>query len=214
MLWALLSACCVPLTWPSELGPFKGPFLPGTKSKIRETQWIMPVLMQGPPPPEAAVTSSNCDDIEDGGPVAGPGCVTADVKCGDVIIGHTKGGVQRFDSRFYEKKFCTPRTTNHDGGDERVYRLEMPEGEWRAFVWMDSPCADLDLFALKWTGEDCPTMSHNLPQCEEGTLLSMQDRERVELVHQGEATWFLIVEGQGEAEGPFALHVQCREGLY
>ena len=62
-------------------------------------------------------------------------------------MGHTIGGVQRFDSRFYEKQFCTPRITNHDGGNERVYTLEMPEGDWTAYVTLDSPCADLDVAA-------------------------------------------------------------------
>ena len=211
ILW-LLGACTWCTTWPSEVPKFTGPVVPGLKLPIRERQWILPGVSSTPAPPEPVVTSGNCEDVSDGGPVNGPGCVTATVRFGDTIIGHTKGGVERFDSKFYEKKFCTPRTTNHDGGDERVYRLEMPQGEWRAFVWMDTPCANLDLFALKWNGDDCPTLSHNVSQCEYGQLTN--GSERVELVHQGQATWFLVVEGRGEEEGAFALHVQCREGLY
>jgi hypothetical protein len=213
MLWLLLlDGCTWCMVWPSQLDPYVGPLVPGLKLPIRERQWILPGVSSTPPPPEPLVTSGNCEDVSDGGPVDGPGCVTATLQCGDTVIGHTVGGVRRFDSRFYEKKHCTPATTNHDGGEERVYRLEMPEGEWRAFVWMDTPCANLDLFALRWNGEDCPTVDHNVNACEYGQLLN--GSERVELVHQGEATWFLVVEGRGEEEGPFALHVQCRPGLY
>ncbi len=174
--------------------------------------YILPGTDTSLPPPEWAVTSKNCEDLADGGPVGGPGCVTADVSCGETIIGHTVGGVRRFDSKFYEKKFCWPFTVNHDGGEERVYRLVMPEGEWKAFVTLDTPCANLDLFAVKWEGEECPTMSSNVARCE-ANLDVKTDREFVELVHQGQATWLLVVEGRGEEEGPFALHVQCRPGL-
>jgi hypothetical protein len=52
----------------------------------------------------------------------------------------------------------------------------------------------------------------NIPRCE-ANLDVKSDREVVELVHQGQATWMLVVEGRGEEEGPFALHVQCRPGL-
>lgn len=204
----LLAAC----TLPSEEGPFTGPLLPNLKFPLRERRHILPGMSSTPPPPEAAVTSSQCDDLSDGGPVGGPGCVTSPISCGETVIGHTVGGVRRFDTKFYEKKFCWPATVQHDGGEERVYRLEMPDGEWRAFVWMDSPCADLDLFAVKWNGDDCPTMDHNIAQCE-SNLQRRVGNERVELVHQGTATWYLVVEGSGDEEGAFALHVQCRPGL-
>src|SRR5688500_15272763 len=112
MILLLLGACLTCVTWPSEKGPFDGPLVPGLKLPIRERQWILPGVSSTPPPPEAAVTSANCDDLADGGPVNGPGCITGEIKCGDTIVGHTLGGVERFDSKFYEKKFCTPRTTN------------------------------------------------------------------------------------------------------
>ncbi len=200
------------LTWPSEEGPFDIPLKPNLKLKMRERQWILPGVNSTPAPPEPAVTSGQCDDLEDGGPVNGPDCVTANIQCGDTIIGHTKGGVRRFDTKFWEKKFCWPGTVQHDGGDERVYRLEMPEGEWRAFVWLDTPCADLDMMAMLWDGRECPTMGSLVHRCE-SVIKNGETQELVELVHQGNATWYIVVEGKGEEEGPFALHVQCRRGL-
>jgi hypothetical protein len=199
-------------TWSSPEGPYTGPLIPNFKFGVRERQYILPGTDTSPPPPERVITSSNCEDLQDGGPVGGPGCITSDISCGETIIGHTVGGVRRFDSKFYEKKFCWPYILNHDGGEERIYRLVMPEGEWKAFVTLETPCANLDLIAMKWSGDECPTMGSNVPQCE-ANIDVKSDREVVELVHQGQATWFIAVEGQREEEGAFALHVQCRPGL-
>jgi len=71
----------------------------------------------GPPPIQPGITSSQCGDLEDGGPVAGPDCITGYLECGQTIIGHTKGGVDRFNTRFYEQNFCWPGTIQRDGGD-------------------------------------------------------------------------------------------------
>lgn len=216
-----LAGCgCMPLafsprscmTLPSKEGPFTGRRKPGEKLKVRERQSILPGTSTTPNPPEPAITSDNCDDIRDGGPVSGPDCVTASISCGETVIGHTRGGVKRFDSRFYEKNFCWPSTVDHEGGDERVYKLVMPEGEWRAYVWMDSPCADLDLIAMNWNDKQCPSPSAGIQRCEANIVEGVGD-ERVELVHQGQATWLLVVEGADDEEGAFALHVMCRKGL-
>jgi hypothetical protein len=210
-LWLWLVGCCY--TLPSEEGPFEGPLVPSQPVKLRERKLILPGFSSTPPPPEPAVTSGNCDDLDDGGPVAGPGCITGEVRCGQTVVGHTKGGVKKFDTKFYEKKFCMPALEDRSGGDERVYRLVMPEGEWRAFVWMDSPCADLDLSAMMWNGDDCPTVDSNVSRCEAEPQKGANG-ELVELTHQGQATWLLVVEGKDEQEGAFALHVQCRQGLH
>jgi hypothetical protein len=209
-LWIWLVGCC--FTLPSEEGPFEGPLVPSKPVKLRERKLILPGFSSTPPPPEPAVTASNCDDLQDGGPVTGPGCVTGEIRCGQTVVGHTKGGVDKFDTKFYEKKFCFPGFNDMNGGDERVYRLVMPEGEWRAFVWMDTPCADLDLSAMMWDGDDCPDMGANISRCESEPQKGA-NWELVELTHQGNATWFLVVEGKRQEEGAFALHVQCREGL-
>jgi hypothetical protein len=162
--------------------------------------------------PEAGVNSDHCDDIENGGPVEGNTCVTETIECGQTIIGHTIGGVNRFDSRFYEAQFCTPRLTNHDGGDERVYLLKVPEGDYTAVATLDTPCADLDLAAMRYNGDDCPTKSHNINQCEmwpkDGTA-----REQVRMVSKHEGIWYIVVEGKNDQEGVFSLTVMCRRGL-
>ena len=180
---------------------------------------ILPPLPRVVPPdgprfPDTVIEREQCGDLEDGGPTK-DSCITAEVHCDEMVIGHTLGGVERYDSVFYEKKFCWPRTMNHDGGDERVYRLEMPPGEWRAFVTMHTPCADLTLAGIRHDANSCPDMRDMVRQCEMAPKNDYES-ERIELVSQTEgkgAVWYLVVEGRGDEEGPFSLHIQCAQGL-
>jgi len=197
---------------PDDGGGYSGPLKPGVKLNVRPRRYILPGMDSSPPPPEPAISAQNCYDVDDGGPVSGPDCATATISCGEVIIGHTRGGVDLYNTRFYEKNFCTPALTDHGGGDERVYQLRMPPGDMKAFVYLDSPCADLDLAAVKLKSRTCPTDSSMVPQCEMSTQTSTY-REKIELVSQRGSTWWIIVEGKDNEEGPFALHVMCREGL-
>lgn len=173
--------------------------------------------VSGPPETIGAFESAQCADITQGGNVDGPDCVTGEIHCDQQIIGHTLGGVDLYGTRFYEKKFCWPATVDHDDGNERVYKLVMPPGEWRAWVDLHTPCADLDIAAVRHDhGSRCPDLSSNINQCEmkpaDGT-----GSERIELTSQTgpgqNATWYVIVEGKGTEEGAFSLYVQCSEGL-
>lgn len=194
-------------------GAFKGKLTKGLRMPFKERVYVLPGSDSRPPVPEWVVHADQCSDLQDGGPVNGPDCITDVIECGETVVGHTVGGVQRFDSRFYEKHFCTPYTTNHDGGDERIYQLTFPEGDWKAFVYLDTPCADLDMAGIRWSGDTCPTTSHIVPQCEMWPDAYGGGREYMELVSQKASTWLIAVEGKGDAEGAFALHVQCRPGL-
>lgn len=200
LVW--LAGCCAPLEFESGV----------------DVQRAGPIASTGSrsflPGPKAAVTSAQCDQLADGGPVTGPDCLSGILTCDQAMIGHTKGGVARYDSRFYEKSFCTPFTTDHDGGEERVYRLDVPEGEWHYEVWMDSPCADLSLFAIKGgDAETCPQPGSLIRGCE-ASVSRGTSREHVDIINQGgEATWFVVVEGRDDEEGAFALHVACRPGV-
>lgn len=208
-----LLGCTYGLSLPSDDPAPEGPIELG-KTDQRVRKGLVPTVIAGnePPPPEAVFTEERCEDIKHGGPPK-DGCVTDFITCGESVIGHTLGGGNNFSTRFYRKAFCTPDTTNHDGGDERVYRLEMPEGDWHAVITLDTPCADLDLAAILWNRNDCPTASHIVNRCEmwpkDGTA-----RERVEIVSQRESSWLIAVEGKNNEEGAFGLSVQCYPGLY
>jgi hypothetical protein len=163
------------------------------------------------PLPPVALDGGHCGDLSAGGGTS-DGCVTAEIHCDDVVVGHTRGGARVFDSAFYQRAMCWPATRSWDGGDERIYRLVMPPGETHAVITLDTPCADLDLSAMRWQQPSCPGPGALVHQCEmnrwDGTR-----REFVEVVSQGESSWLVVVEGVGSEEGTFALQVQCYAGL-
>jgi hypothetical protein len=106
MLWFLMMlvgcSCGVDssLTMPSKEGAFGGKLKNGLKMPFRERVSILPGNNSRPPIPEYLVHREQCGDLQDGGPNAGPDCITDTITCGQSIIGHTVGGVQQFDSRF------------------------------------------------------------------------------------------------------------------
>lgn len=181
-------------------------------------QPVYPYVSQitAPEWPDPQIDPDQCGSLEDGGPVGKDGCVTADLKCGDRIIGHTVGGVERYDGRFYESKMCWPNLLDHNGGDERVYRLTMPAGEWRAWVTMYTPCADLTLAAVRHQSDTCPSEATAVRVCEMSPK-PYETTERLELTTQTPAgrdpTWYLVVEGVKDEEGLFELVVQCHPGV-
>lgn len=197
---------------PRNPGPTEPAVVGAAPAKSGKPGIMGQITPSGPPAPDPALLEDQCDDLQSGGPTR-DGCITDVITCGTTVTGHTRGGTRAFDTRFYEKKFCTPGTTNHDGGDERIYRLKMPDGEWHAEVYLDTPCADLDLAAMRWSGDGCPTMASRVDQCEMFPA-NGREREHLTLVHQGTATWLLVVEGKGDEEGAFALTVECYPGLH
>lgn len=195
-----------------------GPVTVGQKVQSKPAKGISSLIHMGtssdPAPPAPGVTYAQCAQILDGGPVKGPACITDTIECGQTIVGHTRGGTNNFDTRWYERNFCTPGTTQHDSGDERVYRFRFPsDGKWRAWFTLDTPCADLDVFAIQYSGSGCPGPSDNVNECD-ANVKGGATQERAEAVSDGSwQDWLVVVEGKGDAEGAFSLSAQCREGL-
>jgi hypothetical protein len=203
-----LTACQYGFTLPSSDPAPASDVKAGDKVPLRMRRGILPGSITGPPPPDSPIGSAQCSTITDGGELM-DGCVTGEISCGDVIIGATRGGIKQYDSKFYEHNFCTPRTTNHNSGDERVYKLRITDPNVRALVYLDTPCANLDLAAVKYTSDECPPGDlTTAQQCEENIKPSTT-REMVDLWNQELTTWWIIVEGQDDEEGAFALTVQC-----
>jgi hypothetical protein len=173
------------------------------------------MVRQGPPP---GLTSEQCKDITSGGPVHGPGCVSSDIKCGQTIVGHTRGGSKNFDTKWYDDHYCWPETRNHNGGDERLYRFDpnangIPARFW-ATVWFDTPCEqDIDVTVfMSRDGNVCPAQS--IKNCEMPNPFTPQNRtrrsERV-LIDPGEI-WYVLVEGADDKEGAFSVTFDCELG--
>ena len=94
--------------------------------------------------------------------------------------------------------------------------LTMPAGEWRAWVTMYTPCADLTLAAVRHQSDTCPTEATAVRVCEMCPK-PYETTERLELTTQTPAgrdpTWYLVVEGVKDEEGLFELVVQCHPGV-
>jgi hypothetical protein len=170
---------------------------------------VMPGKITKPGEPPVAITKDTCGTLNDGGPVI-DGCMTAEIHCGDVVIGNTRGGAEKLNTRFYEKYFCTPGTTQHDGGDERIYKLVVTEPQMRVLAYLDTPCADLDIAAFReGSGATCPNPDAEIPRCE--MKVKKEAREFVDIRDNDPTTYWIVVEGKGEEEGAFSLSVQCEK---
>lgn len=220
MLLLLLTAC----SYLPQLPGCSGPTAPNPTISVTPAHPKVDITGPGsqdpaqpldPNEPAVAMANDNCGDLQDGGPVQGPDCVTQTIQCNQVIYGHTFGGTDRFDSRFYEVHMCTPRTTDHDSGEERVYLLEMPAGDHRVKAWLDTPCADLDLTVMTVPDPTtCPSKEQGLLKICDMWPKPGKNREHVEISTQGKTSLMFVVEGKNKDEGAFALTVQCSEGLY
>lgn len=167
----------------------------------------------GPPP---GIKSGQCGDLTDGGPVSGPDCVTAEIKCGETVVGHTRGGVNMYNTRFYERNTCWPGTRNHNAGDERVYmfvpdkspRFLAGEDRQRVSVYFDSPCADLTFTKMVGRLNKCPRDSAKLCDSANPFTRKMNRNSMNITVDRGEVYYFLV-EGADDENGAFSISLEC-----
>ncbi len=146
-------------------------------------------------------------------PVTGniDGCVSDTLTCGDSVVATTMGGNSVMDDRDYLAWFCTPFPEGEYAGAERTYNVTVPAGQSATFT-LESPCAELDIFALRWelwmNNELCPEYGNSVIECEAddsrdgGSITVYADPTR-------ETNYLVIIDGrQGEQEA-FALDITC-----
>lgn len=157
--------------------------------------------------PSWAFDPIDCDERRPA-PLPARGCVMHKVKCGDVIEGTTTGGKSNFGDKFYQKAFCTPKREDYEDSPEAVYMLTVP-GDIQADIRLDTNCAELDPFAIRWDSRDCPDVLHarSIPQCEfndypGGGYLTITTVERPE-------TYLIGVDGKQGDHGNFRLAIEC-----
>jgi len=115
-------------------------------------------------------------------------------------------GSSRFSDEFYVAKQCGPQRNGYTG-PESVYALSIPPNT-RAAVFLESPCADLDLSSVLWTETDrCPTVDHRTGGCEMDQG-SGTDKVVIATVARAESH-LLIVDGKEAAKGNYRLSVVC-----
>ena len=101
-------------------------------------------------PAETYDADIECGTIKAARTPRGKDCVTAELACGDSIVGTTEGGLSEYDDHFYSgDSFCSALPDNYSGS-ERAYRFAMPANA-EAVIVLDSACGgDMDLIAMRW----------------------------------------------------------------
>ncbi len=134
-------------------------------------------------------------------------CVTKRLSCGDAVKSTNAGGTSTYGDAFYRNKYCTPSIGGYDG-PERIYLIDLP-AYTLADLYLDGDCADLDLFAFRWTFEGtCPGMGHPITECEADTGRTGKGHVHLETVTRP-AQYFVVVDGKGGITAPFGLTVEC-----
>ncbi len=141
---------------------------------------------------------------------AAPGndCLEAEVlRCGDVVEATVAGGEATYGADSWEDWACTTNVDSHPyDGPERGWILELPERTTATLV-LETPCADLDLFAVYWQENTCPSPATTLHVCEAGDRTG--DTETVRLVSVSAEQDLVFVDGKEREAANFRLTVNC-----
>jgi hypothetical protein len=149
----------------------------------------------------------DCDDDSRASRPLSSDCITAEVKCGQAILGHTAGGSSVWDDTFYRSKFCAPADEGTYLGRERIYWLDSPT-EVEVQVELKSPCEDLDLFLVTWSDPNvCPTANNSVSSCEADTSRG-GGRVISQNINHG-YTYLIGVESRDGKDAPFEIEVRC-----
>lgn len=150
-----------------------------------------------------------CDLALPTAPADGPECREAEVlQCGDVVEATLEGGRSVYTADDWEGWYCSVNLDRHPyDGPERAWRLDIP-ARTTAYVRIDTPCANLDVFAIFWEDPDsCPLPGAGLRVCETGDGDGSVD---VAEVHSVDAESDLIIVDAKDGEvANFRLSVTC-----
>jgi len=140
-------------------------------------------------------------------------CVSSTLSCGSSIITTTQGGNMVMNADDYLGWYCTPFPEGDYNGPERTFNVTVPAGMKATFA-LESPCDELDIFALRWelwmTDEMCPEYNNSVLECEaddsraDGSVEIVADPTR-------DTNYLVIIDGPEGQQQPFALDITCEE---
>ncbi len=137
------------------------------------------------------------------------GCVSGELTCGETRLGTTLGGTSVLDAEAYSAWYCTVFPEGDYDGSERIYDFTHP-GTGTVTFSLSSPCAELDLIALRWeywSSEDiCPTAAHAVLECE---IDETTGGGEVSVWANQESHYLIVVDGPEPVEDIFELSVTC-----
>lgn len=156
-----------------------------------DTDWQVDVDCDEPPAPED---------------IGGPDCVTDELRCDETHYATTEGGENNFTGDEYSSFWaCAVVGTESYTGGERVYEFQHP-GTGDVTIGLSSPCGDLDLFAIFWEGDTCPSPDGAVSECEGS---HDQGDDSFVIWNNEPRRYLVVVEGENGEELPFALTAVC-----
>jgi hypothetical protein len=139
------------------------------------------------------------------------GCVTQTLSCGDTVVSTTEGGSTSLDGSQYSSFWaCAVVGTESYQGPERMFEFYHP-GTGNVTFTLETPCDDLDLFAMRWEeSSSCPREGVSVLECD-GEIGGGSSHDVVVWNNESGEGWryLIIVEGPAGEEAPFSLSVDC-----
>ncbi len=138
-------------------------------------------------------------------------CVTKQLRCDmPPMMSTTKGAPSIYDGEMYIEWQCFPFGDGPYSGPDRVFAFEHPGGG-SAQINLHTPCGELDLFAIQWTGwaddDECPTEDHTARlRCDDKTD---EGDDSITLFEDGPMDYLIIVDGPDGEEENFTLEAVC-----
>ena len=148
-----------------------------------------------------------CDDPPSPLPIDERSCTTAELGCGEAITTVTTGGTEQLSGADYASSWgCEVVGSSAYGGPERMFDFNHP-GTGFVTIALDSPCADLDLFAAYWVSdESCLRSGVSIIECEGDVGAGGGS---VQIWNNEPSRYVIIVEGAAGEEEPFTLSADC-----
>lgn len=147
-------------------------------------------------------------DCEDPPPVPeiGADCIAATLGCNETIVSTTEGGTTGIDGANYSSFWaCEVTGTEVYRGPERMIEFQHP-GDGDVTLSLDSPCEDLDIFAMFYEGNTCITGDSLINECEADIG---RGGGSVTIWNNSPRRYVIVVEGEFGEEAPFALTSFC-----
>ena len=140
-------------------------------------------------------------------------CVDATLRCGDSIIGTTRGASSRWESDAYVSWYCFPLPDGDYAGGEVVYDFQHP-GDRDVTITLEAPCEELDIAALRWAFWDedgeCPAAESTLAtDCEADDGRGDGVVELPEIPDGTPYHYLVMVEGPQPVDSLYRLTVTC-----
>lgn len=139
-------------------------------------------------------------------------CVTAELSCGDSRVFDMEGaGASRLDAADYSSGgwACWPVDLGTYTGGERFFRFDHPgnpDAPAMATITLESPCADLSLFAFWWESDSCPSGSASPYECEASI-----GSGSVQIWNNEPRSYLIGIEGEDAPSGPFRVRIDCEQ---